>query len=162
MIKKILYIAIGIIFIVITIKCKKDSSGNIIIPGINTSMSAKINGVDWSSIVRVCNKSGNTITLTGTSLDGKIVVVNITPNLATDSLAINTNYNLSLTTLYKDSLNTNVNDICVATTGTVKLTQLDKSQKLISGTFSFTALSTSLIPKTVTAGVIENVSYVGN
>ncbi|MEI6823536.1 MAG: DUF6252 family protein [Bacteroidota bacterium] len=162
MIKKILYIAIGIIFIVITIKCKKDSSGNIIIPGINTSMSAKINGVDWSSIVRVCNKSGNTITLTGTSLDGKIVVVNITPNLATDSLAINTNYNLSLTTMYKDSLNTSINDICVATTGTVKLTQLDKTQKLISGTFSFTALSTSLIPKTVTAGVIENVSYVGN
>ena len=64
--------------------------------------------------------------------------------------------------MYKDSLNTSINDICVATTGTVKLTQLDKTQKLISGTFSFTALSTSLIPKTVTAGVIENVSYVGN
>ena len=162
MFKKIIYIAIGIIFVVTTIKCKKDSSGNIIIPGINTSMSAKVNGVDWSSIVRVCNKSGNTITLTGTSLDGKIIVVNITPNVATDSLAINTNYNLSLTTLYKDSLNTNINDICVATSGTVKLTQLDKTQKLISGSFSFTALSTSLIPKTVTAGVIENVSYVGN
>ena len=164
MIKKIIYIAIGIIFVVITIKCKKDSSGNIIIPGINTSMSAKVNGVDWSSIVRVCNKSGNTITLTGTSLDGKIIVVNITPNVSTDSLAINTNYNLILTTMYKDSLNTNVNDICIAASGTVKLTQLDKSQKLISGTFNFTGLSAAIPPKTVTitAGDFENVSYIGN
>jgi len=162
MIKKILFITIGIIFIVITIKCKKDSSGNTIIPGINTSMSAKINGVDWSSLVRVCNKSGNTITLTGTSADGQIIVLTISPASSSDSLAINTNYNLLGTTVYKASATTAINDICAATSGTVKLTQFDKTQKLISGTFSFSAISTSLISTAVTVGDFENVSYIGN
>ncbi len=162
MLKKIHLIIISILFITIISSCKKDSNGNLIIPGLNTSMSAKVNNVDWSSAVRVCTKSNNTITLTGTSADGQIITLTISPTLATDSLNTTSTYSLSLTTLYKLSATASANDIYAATSGSAKFTQLDKTQKLISGTFSFTGLNSSLAALAITAGTFSNVSYVGN
>lgn len=165
MTKKAFIFSIAILLIAVISSCKKDSSGNPIIPGINTSMSAKVNAVDWSSIIRVCNKTGNSITLTGTSVDGQIIEINISPNIATDSLAINKDYTIPVTSFYKKQANASTNDIYFSSPinpSTVRLSQLDKTNKLISGTFNFTGISISFGNAAVTAGSFINISYVGN
>ncbi len=150
------------LFLMIATSCKKDSNGNPIIPGINTSMDAKIDGVIWSSITRVTNKNGNTINMIGTSLDGKIIEINITPTITTESLAINKDYTLTGNAFFKKDINASANDIYGAISGTVRLSALDLTNKLISGTFSFTAVSISFGTSTITAGTFANVSFVGN
>jgi hypothetical protein len=165
MIRKTFLLALTLISILVISSCKKDSAGNTIIPGINTSMSAKVGGVDWSTLVRVCNKSGNTITLTGTSIDGQIIEINISPNISSDSLAINKDYTIPITSFYKKQATTNTDDIYFSSPlspSSVKLTQLDKTNKLISGTFSFTGVSMNFGMTVISSGTFNNISYIGN
>ncbi|MFZ4398492.1 MAG: hypothetical protein ACOYO1_00545 [Bacteroidales bacterium] len=149
-------------FFAIVSGCKKDSSGNPIIPGINTSMTAKIDGLEWASIVRTCTKNGNTIDLNGVSADGKIIQLYISPNITTENLVINKDYTLPVTSFYKKQATTTINDIYFATVGTVRLTSLDLTNKLVSGSFSFSAISTSFGTASITTGVFANISFVGN
>jgi hypothetical protein len=168
--KRILLFIVAVSMISIFSSCKKDSSGNTIIPGITTSMTAKINGsgynnVDWISMVRVCNKSGNSITLIGTALDGSIFELNITPNVSSESLAVNKEYTLPLTSCFKKTASTTQDDIYFVSpfpVSSVKLTQLDLTNKLISGTFSFTGVSLNLGTISVTSGAFTSLSYIGN
>jgi hypothetical protein len=128
-------------------------------------MTAKVNGIDWISLVRVCNKTANSITLTGTSLDGKIIEINISPNITTESLTVNKDYTIPITSFYKASATTSTDDIYFASPlglSSVKLTQLDLTNKLISGTFNFTGVSVNLGMIAITSGVFTSLSYVGN
>lgn len=150
------------LFLLIGTSCKKDSNGNPIIPGINTSMDAKIDGIIWNSITRVTNKNGNTINMVGTSLDGKIIQLNITPAVVSESLTINKDYTLTGNAFYKKDASASANDIYGAISGTVRLSALDLTNKLISGTFSFTAVSISFGTANITAGTFSNITYVGN
>jgi len=142
--------------------CKKDSSNNPIIPGINTSMSAKIDGNEWSTIIRSCTKNANTIVLNGVSLDGKIIEINISPNIATEVLSINKDYTIPITSFYKKQATISTNDIYFSTNGTVRLSLMDQTNKLISGTFSFSAMSISFGVASITNGSFTNISYVGD
>ena len=163
--KRFLFIVVSIVLINILSGCKKDSSGNPIIPGISTSMTAKVNGIDWISLVRVCNKSGNSITLVGTSVDGQIIELNITPNISSENLTVNKEYTLPLTSCYKKTATTTPDDcyfVSPLPPSSVKLTQLDLTNKLISGTFSFTGVSVNFGIITISSGAFSNLSYIGN
>jgi len=160
--RKVLFIIIAIIMIANGTGCKKDSTGNPVIPGITTSMNAKVDGVDWSSVIRTCNKNGNTIVLNGVSADGKIIEINISPNVVSETLSVNKDYTIPITSFYKKQATTTTDDIYFATIGTVKLTTLDLTQKLISGTFNFSAVSIAFGTTSVTSGTFVNISFVGN
>lgn len=157
--KKSVFLLTVVLILVTFSQCKKDSEGNPIIPGITNSMTAKVNGVLWTSVVRTCTKSNNTVILTGTSADGKIIELHITPS-GTETLTTNVNYSLSLTSFYKTSINTATDDIYFAVTGTAKLSELDLTNKLISGTFSFSASSTNLGLLSITDGEFTDISFV--
>jgi hypothetical protein len=156
--KKTLIILVLIATTTIFNSCKKDSNGNIIV----ASMSAKINNTDWSSTVRTCTKTGNTIVLTGTSIDGKTIEIKITPDLTTSNLTTNVDYKIGIGSLYKPTVNASSTDIYFALTGTVKLTQLDMTSKLVSGTFNFNGATSGITLVTISSGTFSNVSFIGS
>ncbi len=152
--RKLLLVFILIASTTIISSCKKDSNGNVVI----ATMSAKINLADWSSIVRTATITGNTLSVNGSSLGGEIIQLTVTPdNNAT--LATNVTYNISITSFYKKSINASIEDAYFAVSGTVKLTQLDLTNKLISGTFSFSASSTNFGLAAITNGEFTNLSF---
>ncbi len=153
--KKTIIILALIAGIAILNSCKKDSSGNPII----ASMSAKVDLNNWSSIIRTATINGNTLSVNGTSLGGEIIQITASP-AGSESLTTNVNYSLSLTSFYKKSATASTDDAYFAVSGTVKLTQLDYTNKLISGTFSFSASSISFGLAAVTNGEFTNVSFV--
>ncbi len=152
--RKILLIFVLITSFTTLNSCKKDSNGNVVIP----SMSAKINLADWSSLVRTATITGNTLSVNGSSLGGEIIQLTVTPdNNAT--LATNVSYTISVTSFYKKSINASLEDAYFALSGTVKLTQLDLTNKLISGTFNFSASSTNFGLAAITNGEFTNISF---
>ena len=158
--KKTLIILVLIATTTIFNSCKKDSNGNIIV----ASMSAKINNTDWSSTVRTCTKTGNTMVLIGTSIDGKTIEIKISPDLTTSNLTTNVDYTIGIGSLYKPTVNASSTDIYFALTGTgtVKLTQLDMTSKLVSGTFNFNGATTGITLVTISSGTFSNVSFIGS
>lgn len=152
--RKLLLVFVLIASATIFSSCKKDSNGNVVIP----SMSAKINLTDWSALVRTATITGNTLSVNGSSLGGEIIQLTVTPaNSAT--LTTNVTYDISITSFYKKSLSAGIDDTYFAVTGSVKLTQLDMTNKLISGTFSFNASSTSFGLAAITNGEFTNISF---
>ncbi len=125
-------------------------------------MSAKVNNTDWSSSVRTCTKNSNTIVLTGTSIDGKTIEIKITPDVATESLVTNVDYKIGIGSFYKPTVNASTTDIYFALTGTIRLTQLDMTSKLVSGTFSFNGSTTGITLVTISNGTFSNVSFIGS
>ncbi len=160
--KKNYLIMIAILFIAIGTGCKKDSEGNPVIPGITTSMTAKIDGLDWFSVIRTSTRNANLIVINGVSADGKIIEINISPNIGTENLVINKDFTIPITSFYKKQITITTDDIYFATTGTVRLTSFDITNKMVSGTFNFSAISINFGTATIASGTFTNVSYVGN
>lgn len=158
--RKLLFILVLITITSINSSCKKDSNGSPVIPGITNSMSAKINGIDWSSIVRSASINGNMLSVSSTSITGESIQVTITPDNSNANLATNVSYTLSLTTFYKKTVTASTDDAYFAVSGTAKLSQLDLTNKLISGTFSFNATSINLGNASITAGEFTNISFI--
>ncbi len=109
---------------------------------------------------------GNQLSLTGVTTDGKTISIQIlNPSVAT----FQANFDVSHLLLfqYQDiSLGANgmfnsYNSTTSTSTGTMTITNFDLTNKKISATFSFTAYntSTSTVTKSVTTGVINNVSF---
>ena len=145
-----------IVFITISVaSCNKDSSSA------SVKMGASIDGKSWNSSVRVAVLQGNIFTITGTSLTGEIIAITI--NGETTGA-----YSLSLlppvagcAASYKASYTTSTADIWGSITGKVVLTKVDKTNKLISGTFEFSlALPViSLVTKSITQGQFNDLQY---
>lgn len=152
--RKILLVFVLIASVAINSSCKKDSNGNVVIP----SMSAKINLTDWSALIRTATITGNTLSVNGSSLGGEIIQLTVTPD-NNASLAVNVTYSISVSSFYKKSLSASIDDTYFAVTGSVKLTQLDMTNKLISGTFNFNATSTSFGVAAITNGEFTNISF---
>ena len=132
--------------------CSKDS------PLLSAKMTATIDGKSWSSLISpVTVLTSNRFIITGTSLSGEILIVEINGD------AVGT-YNTNTTTIqcmatYKGSLTTTTTDAYVSALGKVNLTQVDKTNKKISGTFEFTLIRNLTETKTVSAGSFTNLSY---
>jgi hypothetical protein len=144
--------------VVLGVSCKKDSSGDV-----NNKMSATIDNKAWNSAIRttVLQSNSNSFFITATSLTGEILEITI------NGTAVGT-YELSVLPVrtqclgtYKASISTGTNDIYASTTGTVVLTKVDKVAKVISGTFTFKLYCiSSTVPKTVSSGVFNDLSYI--
>lgn len=121
------------------------------------SMSATIDGTDWSASIRSTVSTDDVIVITGTSTVGEVIAVTV---LGTSEGT----YELSLTdqecsALYKATVNASTDDTYVSATGTVVITELDTSSKKVSGTFSFTMLQGLSTTMTISEGEFSNLSY---
>ncbi|GAB4283499.1 MAG: hypothetical protein Kow0068_08360 [Marinilabiliales bacterium] len=149
------YYLVFTFFIVITLlSCKKDSNP--------ASMEATIDGTKWTAITRVSKHFVSTgmYTITGTSASGEVLVITIkgeeegsyNSSTSIDSL------NAQVGAVFQPDASSPTEDNFFSTSGTVTITELDKNEQTISGTFSFT-MSKMSETKSITNGKFENLNY---
>ena len=122
------------------------------------SMSCEIDGQEWDSAVRATTLQTGKFVITGTSLDGKVVVITILGSEeGTYSLALNPPA-AECGAVYKASASISDEDAYVSSTGEVVLTKVDTDEQEISGTFEF---SVTRLTETfeITDGEFEDISY---
>jgi len=144
------------IFLIATLlfaACSKDDGLSDLFPG----MSAKIDGEQWSTITRVTVLENNKFVITGTSATGKSLAITINGQTegtyAVNLLSINK-------AVYKETVNTSTEDAFIAVSGEIVLTEVNTSDKKISGTFNFSVVRAN--PATtisITEGVFTNLKY---
>lgn len=115
--------------------------------GPKKGMNANINGDEWKTISRVTVLENGKFVITGSSLSGETLVITIFGDSPGD-------YELSVTSakcgaIYKKSVNTSTEDAYISTSGFVQLSEVDKTNNKISGSFSFS------MRKDLTGDVIE-------
>lgn len=132
--------------------CSKDSSI------FSAKMSATIDGKTWNSLLSpVTVLTSNRFIITGTSSLGEILIIEINGDAA-GTYTANTTAVQCLAT-YKGSLTTSTTDAWVSALGKVILTNVDKTNKKISGTFEFTLMRNLTETKTVSGGTFTDISY---
>lgn len=123
------------------------------------TMTAEVDGVAWSSLLRVSVLENGVFSITGTSLDGNVISLLITgESEGTYQLSV-----IPLITEFGASyLNeTNIEGAYVATSGEVILTKVDTVNSIVSGEFHFMAANaTSTI--SITNGEFDNLNYTGS
>jgi hypothetical protein len=147
---------VSLIIILFVMSCKKDNEDP-------TKMSATIDNKAWTAVVRVTElqTTSNLFVISGTSVTGEIFIVTIYGSeTGTYALSADPPKAACLGT-YKASATAAANDIYVSSSGKVTLSKVDKTAKIISGTFEFT-LRKDLTgdTKSVTKGVFSNLSYI--
>lgn len=152
---KKLFIYLIVTLTVIAGSCKKDSDNGT--PAATTKMSCKIDGTTWSSITRYTQFYDNKFIITGTSSDGKVIIITIFGSTQGT-------YNLQIGELesgatYSPSVLSSV--IYASVSGSVVLTKVDTVNKKISGTFQFTATKTNELTSqiSITNGEFTDLSY---
>ena len=150
---KLNFTLICIAFLTLSVvSCKKDNSSTPV------KMSAVIDSKTWSPDIRLAVLQSNVFTITASS------------PLTSESLVITINgsstgtYTLSLLSFQCAATYTNVavptsSDIYASLTGNVVLTKVDKTAKLISGTFEFTLANSSVQTKSITQGQFNDLQY---
>ena len=143
------------------IGCKKDES----LPA--ASMSAKVDGNTWSTVARVARHTTTgegQFVITGTSLTGSaIVLTTIGDDVGEYLLTLTmTEDEKQIIAVYQPDVTSPTENNYVAKSGSIKITDINTEDKLISGTFSFNAYKNILnvTPDTViTEGVFSNLQY---
>lgn len=148
----LIYVIVALTFIAGS--CKKDSNddGTPV-----TKMSCKINGTTWNSLTQITQYYDHKFIITGTSMDGKVIVITIfgdtkgTYNLQVGELESGATYSPSI-------LST---DIYASLSGSVVLSNVDTNNKKISGTFQFTAAKANELNNqiSITNGEFSDLSY---
>lgn len=125
---------------------------------LNFGMSANIDSEKWVSVTRLTVLNNNKFTITGTSANGKILVITIDGN-TTGTYTLNPLISKTQCgCTYKESISAASTDWYLGSLGTVNLTEVNTTNKTISGTFEFTLVNLSSI-KSVTGGEFKNLSY---
>lgn len=152
---KNLFIYVIVVFTVIAGSCKKDSDDGS--PVAATKMGCKIDGAAWNSVSRVTQYYDNKFIITGTSMDGKVIIITIfgdtqgTYNLQVGELESGATYSPSVLSSV----------IYASLSGSVVLTKVDKDNKKISGTFQFTAAKANELTNqiSITNGEFSDLTY---
>ena len=149
-------IAVAMILVLTMVSCSKDSDGN----AVPTKMGATINDKSWSTATRVTFLTPTGFAITGTSLTGESLAIT-TYGATVGTYDLNANLgSLSSECLcvYSTSVLPTAN-YYTSTDGTVKLTEVDTTNKTISGTFSFTVYNVTLGTIAIKNGTFSKLSY---
>ncbi len=149
-------ITVAMILVLTMVSCSKDSDGNPVV----TKMSATIKDKSWSTATRVTVLTPTGFTITGTSLTGESLVIT-TYGAAVGTYDLDANLgSLSGECLcvYTPSIMQQSN-YYTSTDGTVKLTEVDTTNKTISGSFSFTVYNVTLGTIAIKNGTFSKLSY---
>jgi len=148
----LILVCIAIVSMPLT-SCKKDNSST------PTKMSATVSGKAWDTSIRVATLQNSIFVVTGTSLSGEVITITIKGE------TIGT-YNLTAippitqcAASYTATLTPGSSDIYASIDGKVVLTKVDKTAKLISGTFEFTLTNNVFATKSITNGQFNDLTY---
>jgi hypothetical protein len=153
--KKTWFLILMISLIFFSGSCKKDSNGNTIY-----KMSATIDGKQWTALLPGGVLSAGYFVITGTSLTGETIII-------TAKGEVTGTYELSVLPpkaeclgTYKATLTSSSADTYASTSGKIVITKVDKTNKLVSGTFEFTLANTALTTKQITIGTFNDVTFI--
>lgn len=140
------------------VACQKDGDGTPVQINPNASMSCKIDGVSWTALTRVSTLTAGNFIINGSTLFGDALNIS-TLGDTTGTYTLGTlSYHSSAT--YSPNA-TNPDSLYQAINGTVTITEIDATNKRVSGTFSFNctnALNSSLT-KAITEGQFTDLKY---
>jgi hypothetical protein len=134
--------------------CKKDNSN-----AGPASFSAKVEGVDWTAnnVSGIASATDPSTAITATNIsDEKMTLAFYTHNTGTITFKANDPYSFGSYATADNEYST-LNSS--SPLGTIIITDFDKSQKIISGSFSFTGKNTAGNKINITEGKFENVPY---
>ncbi len=158
--KKHLLILTSLAIVITIFSCKKEDAEEISTYVSSASMTATVNDTAWSALTRVTKHYPNTniFVIVGTDTDGKILSVTVKGDQKgtyTSSTSI-------------DSLSAQVGCVWkpksgqyISNKGTVEITEVNTTEKKISGTFNFDVVNTSDLTDgfTVASGKFTNLGY---
>lgn len=129
-------------FIVISIGCKKEDTKELQDQLFPAKMSAKVGGVDWTSLTQVTTIQSNKIHIIGTSTSGTIIELT-TMGIEAKKYDLNislfdTSRSASCEALYKTSISASISDFYIAKKGSIEISSVDATEKRVSGIFNFT------------------------
>ncbi len=151
-------IIIGILFIS---SCKKDNTEP------TATMSAKVDGVAWTTITRVTKHYANTnsFVITGTSVTGEVLIITVKSDQEgtyTSSTSIDS-VSAQVGCVWQPDATSPTTDNYLSKKGTVNITEINAEDLRISGTFNFDLIKTDSLGvetvKTITEGEFSNLSY---
>ena len=152
--RKLILFSFLFIFLLFSIGCKKDSS-----TAGAASFSAKVEGIAWTATqiagVASSNTASTSITATNTSGE-QIVIAFYTHNRGTITFKENDPYSFGS---FASAVGSYTTYNSSSPDGTIIITLFDKSQKIISGSFSFVGESSSGGKIHITDGKFDNVPY---
>ena len=159
--KNLKYFAILFIVSIIAISCEKDDDIVDAVLG-PASMSANVNDTAWTAITRVTKHYENTSSylITGTSLSGELIVITIkgdavgtyTSSTSIDSLSA------KVGCVWQPDATSPTDNNFFSKSGTVEITDINTTELVISGTFSFELMNLSGT-KSITGGTFSNLGY---
>jgi hypothetical protein len=134
--------------------CKKDSDT------LGTKYSADINNLAWNAGVRVTVKNDDGFIITGTQISSSLTSSTLVIKIFGFSEGV---YNVvasgnNCAAVFTPNVSS-PSDSYASVTGTVDLTEINTSEKTISGTFSFTCVNLSVDTKTITNGSFTGLRY---
>jgi hypothetical protein len=143
--------------VLLTIGCKKDSSGP------STKMAAKIDGKAWNTTFRETFKNNEGFVITGQQLNSSIITSSLVIRIkgftkgTYDALIINS----ASTAVYTPNIQ-ELTKSFTSISGTVEITEVNTNDKTISGTFNFTCtnLSVPLVTMSITDGSFNDLLYI--
>lgn len=128
-------------------------------------MEATIDGSAWEAITRVAILESGFFTITGTSTNGDIISIIIRGNTeGTYELDVSTSgVDAKVAGFYKPAATNDDSESYIISSATVVLSDVNTSDKKISGTFAFEATRAEITADTtnvaVTNGIFEDVKY---
>lgn len=154
----ILLIAFALIFN----SCKKEDAEKAAEQILPTKMKAKIDGVDWNAKsvypIKLITATNN-FTFTGTSVSGDIITMTTFGKEAKEYKLISAVGQTTVQFSAAYTLATAITDAFVMLDGSITLTKVDETNKLISGTFNFKGKNKLLVEKVITEGSFTDLKY---
>lgn len=138
--------------------CTKDGDGTPTIINPNAKMTCKIDGAQWTALTRVTTNTAGGFSINGSALQSDALDITIvgetTGTYTLGTMQFNFTASYSPVASNTDSLYTAIN-------GTVVLSEVDQTNRRISGTFFFNAINVSnnALNKSITDGVFTSLSY---
>ncbi len=155
--KSKIYLCVMVLAIIATFNsCKKDSESNPF-----GTLTAKINGTDWKSNARVSVLTNGILTITAytgvVTGSGEVMIITVNGD-QTGNYQLNVLAGLvQCGAIYKKSTNATGPDMYESTTAKVIITEFDKVNKRLSGTFEYKAGISDI--KTVTEGSFNKLIF---
>ncbi len=154
---KMIYFVLALIGMMAA-SCTKDGDGTPTIINPNAKMTCKIDGVQWTALTRVTTNTAGGFSINGSALQSDALDITIvgetTGTYTLGTMQFNFTASYSPVASNTDSLYTAIN-------GTVVLSEVDQTNRRVSGTYVFNAINVknNALNKSITDGVFTSLSY---
>lgn len=121
-------------------------------------MSATIDGVEWTTSLRVTVEKDGQLIITGTSVTGESLIITIFGNTE-GAYNLETLQTPEFSAVYKKTSEQSLTDASVSVSGIVNLLEVNTGTKTISGNFNFKMLEKNASTFEITNGEFSRLNY---